>query len=135
MGLRLWGRERAGDLFATMEWVRGQGWAHPRRIAIAGWSHGGWTAMDAMALRPGVEAMRETHLADLPSEPLAALVGDFLVYPYSGVGSLSAGRGLRADVPVRAIVGTRDTVVGGRSTARRLAKVSKPGSPLCVTAF
>jgi dienelactone hydrolase len=135
LGLRLWGRERAGDLFAMMEWARGQAWADPKRIALAGWSHGGWTAMDAMALGPGDEAMRVTRLANLPAEPLAGLVGAFLIYPYSGVGSLSAERGMRADVPVEAIVGTRDSVVGGRSNGRRLANVSKPGSPVNVTVF
>jgi len=135
IGVRLWGRERAGDLFAMMEWARHQGWADPNRIAVAGWSHGGWTAMDAMALKPGDEAARETHLAGLPAEPLSGLVGVFLLYPYSGLGSLSAERGMRADVPVDAIVGTRDSVVGGRSNGKRIAGIAKPGSPVNVTVF
>jgi dienelactone hydrolase len=135
LGLRLWGRERAGDLFAMMEWARRQGWADPTRIAVAGWSHGGWTAMDAMALKPGEESARETHLADIPVEPLSGLVGAFLFYPYSGLGSLSVERGMRADVSVEAIVGARDSVVGGRSNGRRLAQVAKPGSPVNVTVF
>lgn len=135
LGLRLWGRERAGDLFAMMEWARHQGWADPNRLAVAGWSHGGWTAMDAMALKPGEEAARETHLAGLPAEPLSGLVGAFLLYPYSGIGSLSAERGMRADVPVEVIVGARDSVVGGRGNGRRLTGVAKPGSPVNVTVF
>lgn len=135
MGLRLWGRERAGDLYAMMAWVRSQGWADPSRIAVAGWSHGGWTAMDAMALHPGAEAARETRLSDLPAEPLAGLVGAFLIYPYAGIGSLSRERGMRADVPVSAIVGTNDLVVGGRPLARTLVRVSKPGDPIDITVF
>src|SRR5690606_80375 len=35
-GLQLWGRERAGDLYAMLEWTRGQPWADSNRIVIAG---------------------------------------------------------------------------------------------------
>ena len=35
-GLQLWGRERAGDLYAMMEWIRQQPFADPNRIALAG---------------------------------------------------------------------------------------------------
>ena len=35
-----------------------------------GWSHGGWTIMDALALRPGAEMARATRIDDLPAEPL-----------------------------------------------------------------
>src|SRR5882672_5137603 len=65
-GLQLWGRERAGDFYAAMEWVRGQGWADASRIAVAGWSHGGWTALDGMCLTPGAEMASATRLDGLP---------------------------------------------------------------------
>ena len=62
-GLQLWGRERAGDLYAMVEWVRRQSWADPSRIVVAGWSHGAWTVLDALALHPGADAEKETRLA------------------------------------------------------------------------
>jgi dienelactone hydrolase len=49
LGLRLWGRERAGDLFAAFQWARGQARFDPTRLYAAGWSHGGWSVLDAAA--------------------------------------------------------------------------------------
>jgi dienelactone hydrolase len=129
-GLQLWGRERAGDLYAAMEWVRRQGWADADRIAVAGWSHGGWTALDGMCLAAGQEAAGATKLEGLPDEPLKGLVGAFVVYPFAGPGSLARSRGLRIDVPVKALVGTQDVIVGGRSLARTLEKMPMPKRPV-----
>ncbi len=134
-GLQLWGRERAGDLFAMMEWARSQSWADASRIAIAGWSHGGWTALDAMSMMPGKQIATATRLDDLPQEPLAGLVGAFIIYPYQWIGALAPSRGLRVDVDVHAIVGTADSVVGGKYVAGVLGRMAKPGAPINVTVF
>jgi dienelactone hydrolase len=134
-GLQLWGRERAGDLYAMLEWVRTQGWADASRIAAAGWSHGGWTVLDAMALQPGAEGEKVTRLSGLRDEPLDGLVGAFILYPWQGFGALAPSRGLRIDVPVQAIVGTGDSVVGGRFVARTLAAMKTPGEPINVELF
>lgn len=134
-GLQLWGRERAGDLYAMLEWARTQGWADPNRIVAAGWSHGGWTVLDAMALQPGAEAEKVTRLSGLREEPLAGLVGAFILYPWQGFGALAPTRGLRVDVPVQAIVGTGDNVVGGRYVARTLSAMKTPGAPISVELF
>jgi dienelactone hydrolase len=131
-GLRLWGRERAGDLFAAMEWVRQQGWADHDRIAVAGWSHGGWTALDGMALRPGADAESATRLSGLPDEPLKGLVGAFVVYPFTGPGAIAPSRGVRPDIPIKALVGTHDTVVGNKSVARALQRMATPRLPVDV---
>ena len=42
-----------------------QNWVDPDRIVVAGWSHGGWTIMDALALRPGREMAHFTGLTPL----------------------------------------------------------------------
>lgn len=129
-GLHLWGRERAGDLYAMMEWTRRQGWADPKRIAVAGWSHGGWTALDGMSMAPGVEMRSATRLDDLPDDPLAGLTGAFCVYPYVGIGSLAGTRGTRVDVPLKALVGTQDVIVGSRGLARALERMRTPRTPV-----
>lgn len=131
-GLKLWGRERAGDLFATMAWLRTQDWADASRVVAAGWSHGGWTALDAMALKPGDDAALSTKLDDLPDEPLAGLVGAFVIYPFVGPGSLARTRGLRVGVPTQALVGTHDAIVGGRVVGRTLEKMKTPGAKVDV---
>ncbi len=134
-GMQLWGRERAGDLYAAMEWARRQPFAMKDRIVVAGWSHGGWTAMDAMALGAGHEAEAATGVTGLPPEPLAGLAGAFLVYPYAGPGSLARVKGMRVDVAPLAIVGGRDVIAGGRSLAKTLANVKTPGAPIVVEYF
>ncbi len=131
-GLQLWGRERAGDLYASMEWVRRQNWADPSRIVVAGWSHGGWTVLDALCMTPGEEMAGATRLSGLPDEPLKGLVGAFVVYPFAGPTALARNRGLRVEVSPMALVGTRDVIVGGRGLARVLGKMPMPGKPMDV---
>lgn len=111
-GMRLHGRERAGDLYAAMEWARRQGWVDSTRFTAIGWSHGGWTIMDALALRAD-EMERATGLSGLADEPLAGLAGAMLVYPYTSVGSFTGRRPWRF-TPQRtlAIVAERDYIVG-----------------------
>lgn len=128
-GTRLWGRERAGDLFAALEWARRQDWVDPNRLVIAGWSHGGWAALDALALAPGAAMAAATKLEDLPDEPLAGVRGAFLVYPYCGYGCEARRRGLRYDAAPLALVGSADAVVGGASLRRTLENLTAP-SPL-----
>ncbi|MDX2233352.1 MAG: dienelactone hydrolase family protein [Hyphomonadaceae bacterium] len=130
-GLRLWGRERAGDLYAALEWLRRQAWADADRMAAAGWSHGGWTVLDALALQPGADAARATRLDGLPAEPLAGLVGAFLVYPWAGMGCLAARRGLRYDARPHALVGGRDAVAGSAGLRATLEAMPAP-TPLRV---
>ncbi len=131
-GVQLWGGERAGDLYAMMQWLRGQPWADARRLVAAGWSHGGWTVLDAMSLSAGREAERVTRLAELPAEPLSGLVGAFVIYPYQGLGAIAPGRGLRVDIGVKALVGTHDLIVGSKSVARALNRMPTPGAPVDV---
>ncbi len=134
-GLQLWGRERAGDLFAMMEWTRRQAWADPRRMVVAGWSHGAWTTLDAMSMEPGDPMAKVARLSAIPAEPFAGVVGAFLLYPWQGVGAISPRTGLRIDVPVRAIVGTKDSVVGGKGVIRTLTNMKTPSRSIAVEIF
>jgi dienelactone hydrolase len=131
-GMRLWGRERAGDLYAAMHWLRTQAWVDPARIAVAGWSHGGWTVLDAMSLEPGRDMAWATGLTGLDAEPLAGLIGAFVVYPFVGPGSVARSHGLRVDASTLALVGTRDVIVGGRSVGRALERMATPREPVSV---
>lgn len=135
LGLRLWGRERAGDLYAGLEFARRQSWADPTRLAVAGWSHGGWSVMDALALAPGVAMERATGLVGLPDEPLTGVRAAFLVYPYAGPGSLTAQSGWRVAPPTVAILGGRDRVVGVRTPRLVLEKAARGGAPIEIVWF
>jgi dienelactone hydrolase len=132
-GARLHGRERAGDLYAAMAWTRGQSWADPNRIAAIGWSHGGWTIMDALALRPGAEMARATGLNDLPEEPLEGLAGALIVYPYAGVGTYAGRRDWRIAPRSVAIIAERDYIVGSSRAA--LERQRTRGAPIDIHLF
>jgi dienelactone hydrolase len=134
-GARLQGRERAADLFAAMHWARSQTWIDPERVIAAGWSHGAWTIMDALALRPGAEMARATGLSDLPREPLEGLVGAFLVYPYAGVGSYGGRRDWRLSPRTIAIVCGHDYIVGTNTPRAALERQRARGAPIEIELF
>ena len=130
-GMHLWGRDRAGDLYAMMEWVRRQGWADPtphRRGGLEPWRMD--RRCDGMSLKPGAEMANATKLSGMPDEPMAGLVGAFVVYPYCGIGVSAAERGTRMDMPVKALVGTSDVIVGGKGLAKTLQKMKTPKSAI-----
>lgn len=134
-GAQLRGRERAGDVYATYSWARAQSWANPARITAAGWSHGGWTILDALALRSGAEMERATGLSDLPEEPLAELAGAFFVYPYAGPPSLAGRRAWRISPRSAAIIGGRDLIVGSSWPTRALERQIGHGATIEITHF
>lgn len=134
-GAQLQGRERAGDLFAAFAWARGQDWVDPTRMIAAGWSHGAWTVIDALALRPGGEMQRATKLSDLPEEPLAGLTGAFLAYPYAGIASTGGKRAPRLKPHTTAIVCGRDYIVGAKAPLAALGRLRAHGLPLELSLF
>ena len=73
-GLRMRGQDRAADVFEALEAVRADPRLDAEILYLAGWSHGGWTILDAMA-----EAQ-----ADPEREPWRGVQGALLVYPYCG---------------------------------------------------
>ena len=102
-GLRLRGTERADDVFAALEIVRGRPGIDPDRLALAGWSHGGWTILDAMSLaesgaRPALSGVREA----------------FLIYPYCGFLTRADSRPI-GGIPVTMTVAGRDRVVSAEA--------------------
>lgn len=134
-GLQMWGRQRAGDLYAMMAWLRTQSWAEPNKIYAAGWSHGGWTIIDALALRSGPEMRRATGLSDLPDEPLAGLAGCFLAYPYAGRASFAGRRAWRIAPRTIAIIGGRDYIVGADVPRAAMERLRAGGAPVDIEFF
>lgn len=125
-GAMLRGSQRAADIHAMLAWLETQAWADTKRIAAIGWSHGGWTLMDALAL--GTATRKATGLSDADPKMLARLKGVFLVYPYASFPSLTSQRGWRgAKPPVSAIIGGRDTVVGTKAPLKALERLRADG--------
>jgi dienelactone hydrolase len=114
-GLRLRGAERAEDLRFALDWVRTQPWADPGRVAAAGWSHGAWAIMEALAADDGHAGVANLKLA-------------VLVYPYAGPLAHTASRGWGRNRPaVLASVGGRDAVVGRLAPLRAIKRLKDEG--------
>jgi len=132
-GARLHGRERAGDLFAGFAWARAQSWTDPARLVAIGWSHGGWTIMDALSLRSGAEMQRCTGLDGLDDEPLEGMAAALIVYPYASVGSYCGKRDWRFAPRATAIIAERDYIVGSSRAA--LERQRARGAPITIVTF
>jgi dienelactone hydrolase len=129
-GTLLQGRERAGDLYAAFAWAKRQDWVDPNRIATAGWSHGSWTILDALALKSGAEMARATSLSDLAAEPLDGLAAAMLFYPYAGVASLAGKRDWRIAPPASAIICGQDYMVGTDTPRRAIERQIARGAEI-----
>jgi len=119
-GLRLRGAERANDLVAVLQWLESQTWADPRQVAAIGWSHGGWSIMEALAALPKDAAPGDTGVS--------ALKLTALFYPYAGPPARThrLGWGL-ARPKVFACIGGRDAVVGQVAPRRALSRLQEDG--------
>lgn len=125
-GLRLKGAERAADLYALYHWAKMQTWVEKRCIVAAGWSHGSWMIMDALAMDE--DAPRLTSLSDLPAQPLHGLKGVVLVYPYAGFPAFTRHRGWSGRRPaVFALLAGKDQVVGTRFPRAAIARLERDG--------
>jgi dienelactone hydrolase len=114
-GLRLRGAERAQDLRTALDWIRVQPWADPERLAAAGWSHGAWSMMEALAADDGHGGVGALKLA-------------VLVYPYAGPLARTASCGWGANRPhVLACLAGRDAVVGRLAPRRAIARLQADG--------
>ena len=101
-GLLLRGAERAGDVLAAAHHVGDIAGADPSRIALAGWSHGGWAVMDAMTLP--LDGGAEAGLKDGGDADLSGLKGLFLAYPFVGFIAASRHKDWRRGGPVLAML-------------------------------
>ena len=97
-------------------WLESQAWADLGRLAAAGWSHGGWSVMEALAA------------SGPASDRLAALDRVVLVYPYAGALARTARCGWGAYRPkVFACLAGRDAVVGRTAPLRALRRLESDG--------
>jgi dienelactone hydrolase len=119
-GMRLRGAERAGDLSVVLNWLSAQSWADMGRVGAAGWSHGGWSIMEALAAGPAEGVAIDPHVTGLK---LVALV-----YPYAGPLARTRRYGWGEARPrVVACLAGRDAVVGKIAPRRALERLKADG--------
>ena len=116
IGLDLWGSTRAGDLSASLAYVRGLPFVDAERIAVVGWSHGAWAALD--------------FLASASPEMAEGLRAVIAFYPYCGLVSRARWRGFGIDVPVLMLLAEADSIVSSDSCRRLAAGQAERGRPV-----
>lgn len=132
-GVQLWGRERAGDIAAAIHWAKAQEWVDSNNIHSLGWSHGGWTIMDALALENKIGEYAK--ISDCGLAPFESLKSAFLVYPWCGPASFSFMRGWQRKIPAHAIICGKDMVVGDVLPKATFKKLIENGEKIEVSFF
>jgi dienelactone hydrolase len=108
-GLRLRGQDRAADVFEALQIVRADPRLDGDRTVLAGWSHGGWTVLDAMAQ------------AQAQDQPLSGVTAALLIYPYCGMIIEADTSPIGAPFPVTLLLVGKDRIANPRD-CRRLAE-------------
>jgi len=120
-GLALWGGTRAGDLAASLEYLRSLPYVDATRLGVVGFSHGAWAALDFLA---------SASAADVRG--LRALIG---FYPYCGIASRARWRGWHVDVPTLLLLAGEDRMVSTSQCERLAARATADGRPVALTVY
>jgi dienelactone hydrolase len=105
-GILLRGHERAGDVLACIHAMSQRQDVDASQLVLAGWSHGGWSIMDAMSedlALPGAAC-----LADAASADRSGVKAAFLAYAYVGAGAVNRMRPWRHCPKVLAVLARTD---------------------------
>ena len=120
-GLNLWGGTRAADIRASLAHLRTLPYVDARRVAVIGFSHGAWAALDFLA----------TSSAD-DVRGLRAVVG---FYPYCGVASRARWFGWQVDVPTLLLLAGQDSMVSPEQCRSLAERVAAGGRPVTFTVY
>ena len=123
--MRLWGQERSADVFAAVQIAASDARIDGDQLTLVGWSHGGWTIIDALAAS-GRNQAPESLLGEI--NPLAEQVrAAVLIYPYCGFPVGSDGSDLNSDIPVFAILAGNDMIAPHRDCRATLTRARDAG--------
>jgi dienelactone hydrolase len=121
--LRLWGQERAADVHAAIKIAANDDRVDATRLALIGWSHGGWTLLEALTYS-GEAQLPPTLLDGEPA--LSGQVGiAILMYPYCGFPVRSTGAHLDPSIGVHAILAEDDLVAPHQTCVQTLGVASR----------
>ena len=127
-GMRLWGRERTADLYAALEMLRGDERIDETRIALAGWSHGGWTILEALA--DAGQGRRPLALDAQAGQSLDGVRAAILIYPYCSFPIHAEGEDLAAGTPVDAVLAGEDSIAPAGACRDLFTAAQTAGAPV-----
>jgi len=118
-GLSMRGQDRAADVFAALELLRADPRIDAQRLALTGWSHGGWTVLDAMA---------SAQAGEQGAAPFEGVREAFLIYPYCGPVIRARRDPIGASFPVESILAGRDAIADHRACERLFERQRASGA-------
>ena len=118
-GVKLRGWARAGDVMAAVHGLSQRPDVDASRLALAGWSHGGWAIMEALSAP--CEMAGEMLLRDPAAADLSGVKAAVLVYPYVGVAATGRFRPWRHCPKTLAIIAARDHLTTVRNAEQVLS--------------
>lgn len=124
-GMLLQGAARAGDILAAIHGVSQRRDVDASKLALAGWSHGGWGIMEAMS---SDRAAGQLGVSDPAAAPLAGVVGTWLAYPYVGIGAFNRMRPWRHCPKTLAVISRTDHLTTVSNAERIHAMVRNCGA-------
>jgi dienelactone hydrolase len=110
------GWERAGDVAAAVRGVSRLPEVDASRLALAGWSHGGWGIMELLAAP--LQRAGEVGLRDPENVDLSGVRAAVLAYPYIGRLALRREAPWKREVPALAIIARKDHLSTVRNAER-----------------
>jgi dienelactone hydrolase len=135
-GFKSW-RVAIGDILAAGHWLASQGIADPKKLAIVGWSYGGYAALQSAVVEPGtfkaviaiapvtdLSALKEQYHKYTDYEVISDLVGDG---PQVREGS-PIEHAAEIKVPVLMFHGTADNNVYVAESQRMAEKLKSAGA-------
>lgn len=105
-GEEVWGFERAGDVLVALQSLREHPNVDSNSLFLLGWSHGGWSVMDALVLAGNNSV--PPMLKSLHTDALSGVVNSFVMYPYCGFGSFARKMGWPVDHRLTMILASQD---------------------------
>ena len=122
------GWERAGDIAAAVHGIAALPEVDGSRLALAGWSHGGWGIMELMS--SALERSGEIGLLDPQATDLSGVRGVYLGYPYIGPGAKRRSAPWRRKPPTFAVISKRDHLTTMRNAEQVFAALQACGVPV-----
>jgi dipeptidyl aminopeptidase/acylaminoacyl peptidase len=137
-GFKSW-RTSIGDITASAHWLVDQGIANPNRLAIVGWSYGGYAALQSAVTEPSlfkaVAAIAPVTDLELLKEESADYTNSQIVADFIGSGShVTEGSPLRhaaaIKVPVLLVHGDMDINVHSLESEKMEQALKAAGTPV-----
>lgn len=132
-GLRLSGRQWAGDVLAALEQVRVLPFVNEDALILMGWSHGAWAVMDLFTM--DLSESWPSTLTAPPDRGLDGVRGAVLFYPLCGDLTLSRRQGWAHRVPTLIHLGDADTVADTRACQATAQRLVRRGMPVEVASY